>query len=329
MPSIPPVQAPEASGLVQVDRSSSGLPLLAVGDVVEASVLQSLDPERLLISLDQFVTVAAQSQLPLQAGDTVLLMVEEVRPKLVFRIAGGLEPEAEKITEYLRLQRSNPGALEELVSAVSERFDDESLGALQTLLNRENIQSLLNLMESIQLSRNSCAEGQFFRDYIGKLGLLWESDLRTALGSGEVGEKKSIKGLLLAISDELKGLTEEESAFDPAIREELKRLLKFTDASVKTIEANQVANVLAQETEGRYFFQIPFASPAGPHFADMLIEFEGKEKKGADHPAAAFYSFWTWTPSARFPCKPAWRRISLAAGSCAPGWKSVISFPRP
>ena len=96
--------------VLQIRLSHQPPPGLSVGQTVQARVLERLGDGRFVISVgDSHLTAEAESAL--QPGQAMALRVDSVSPRVLLSV---VSPPEERITaEYLRVFRSNPGALAE------------------------------------------------------------------------------------------------------------------------------------------------------------------------------------------------------------------------
>lgn len=285
MSHIPParntsISVPQPSS---IEQSSPGPPAVSVGDLLKVSVVKNLGGDRLLIRLNGSDPIRAESAAALRAGETVVARVEETRPLLLLSLVGRTAPETERTTEFLRFRRSNPEALTAMISRLSEALEPRNPASVFSLLSKENVRILLKLLEGIQLSSKTAQDPLFFKNYVENLGLLWENSLKRALKDGGIEpDRAGLKGALLRLSEELNSLSANKNLGAEASGR-LDALRKTAVESIKTIESEQVLNVVRQENENRYFFQVPLLLPSGPRQADILLEFErkpgGKEER--------------------------------------------------
>ncbi|OQA53941.1 MAG: Flagellar hook-length control protein FliK [Candidatus Omnitrophica bacterium ADurb.Bin277] len=279
MPYISPPRNALISRSSSVEKSMPGAPAISVGDLLEATIVKNLGGDQLLIRLNGSDTIRAESAALLRAGETVTVKVEETRPLVVLSLVDSAAWEPEPVTELLRFQRSHPGALLSMISELPEALESKSFASFFSLLSKENVQTIIKLLEAIQLSAKTAQNPLFFKNYVENLGLLWESSLKKALRDGGIEPGRAgLKGALLKLSEELSALSaNKDIGADALVR--LDALRKMTAGSIRTIESEQVMNVLYQENENRYLFQVPFLLASGPRMADISLEFEGKGNK--------------------------------------------------
>ena len=270
-----------SSKVLQVEKSFSTASGITLGDVLEATVLKNLGEGKLLIRLGGADTVTAESSVALRAGDTVSLQVEQLRPSLVLSVVGQSLAETEKVAEALRLQRANPGALLNMIVELLGKLSAKALTPYLSLLNPSHLKTMKELLETLSLSSRTAQGDQFVKNYITNLGLTWENALRKALTDTTIDPSRGgLKAALLALSAELKNISGQEQNLPGEVLKGLKSLEQLAAASVRTIESEQVVNVVSQENDSRYLLQIPLQFPSGTRTADLSIEFEGKDNEG-------------------------------------------------
>ena len=268
------------SKILHVEKSFSGTTGISIGDLLKATVVKNIDGDQLLIRLNDSDVIPAKSAVALQVGETMTVKVEQLRPSLTLSIISQNLPETEKVGEYLRLQRANPTALVNMISELSARLNADSLSPFLPFHSHSNLKNILKLLEALSMSKKTAGSNQFIRDYVGNLGLSWESSLKKALTGAQVDPAKSgLKGALMTLAEECRLLTANGGLIETDILTKLKAVEQMTLSSIRTIESEQVVNVLSQENEGRYLLQIPLQFPSGARTADLCIEFEEKGKK--------------------------------------------------
>ncbi len=269
------------SKVLQVEKSFPTSSAITVGDVLEALVLRNLDEGKLLIRLGGSETMQAESTVTLRAGDSVFVKVEQLRPSLVLSLVDQKLVETEKVMEFLRLQRANPGALPNAIVELSERLETPAFAPLLSLLNQANLKTLRGLLATLSLSKATGQDKQFIQNYISNLGLTWESNLKKALIESNVDfTKSSLKAALMALAEEIRADANSIGFLKAEAFAGLKALEQLASSAVKTIESEQVLNVVSLENDNRYLLQIPLQLPTGHRTADLCIEFEQKTNEG-------------------------------------------------
>jgi hypothetical protein len=122
--------------------------------------------------------------------------------------------------------------------------------------------------------------------------MLMESGVKKALlAKGERGVHNSsaprgMKGLLHRLAEKLSALLGED-ALPGEIRLSLQQLQTAAEKTVRTIENQQILNVMLRETENTALLQIPLFFPGGMKLAEILI----REDDHADSAAGDRHSF--------------------------------------
>jgi hypothetical protein len=258
--------------LLHLQKKIDSLPPLRVGEIVEAEIVERQGERTFLISFKNR-SVSADSEIPLRVGEKRSVRVEQVSPRVLLRVLQNEKSENLKFADFVKYISTNPKALLDLFVEGNSRFSPENLGELATLLEKKDIDTLQKLIQSMTMSKGSLNDG-FFKDYIYNLGYLMEKKLAEALEK-KFGRAKNIarasdniKGLLSKISDKVDMLM--MNARHPGAE----RLAQFLNSSLKTIEAHQVVNVLLQENENEYMFQIPVLLPEQLGMAEIYVKFD-------------------------------------------------------
>ena len=182
VPPIAPVSGPSTEFQLQIPQGQPALPGLSIGDVLEARVLQRVDPRRVVLSLHGR-ELAARTEAPLSTGETLRLRVEGLNPSVVLGLVGKVEDEAAVAARYGKLFRSDPRALTRALAELAEALEPGAPGERATLPGGPagRIPAILG---SLLGTRESLRDGLFVRNFIHSLGLLMEGDLRRALKTG-------------------------------------------------------------------------------------------------------------------------------------------------
>ena len=256
---------------LHLQNKTDSLPPLVVGEIVEAEIVERQGERTFLISFKNR-SVSADSEIPLRVGEKRSVRVEQLSPRILLRVLQNEKSESLKFADFVKYIGTNPKALLDLFVEGNVRFSPENLGELATLLGKEDVETFQKLIQSMTLSKGNLTDG-FFKDYIYNLGYLMEKELAEALEK-KFGRAKNmacasdnIKGLLSKIADKLDMLM---NARHPGAG----RLSQFINSSLKTIEAHQVVNVLLQENENEYMFQIPVLLPEQLGLAEIYVKFD-------------------------------------------------------
>ncbi len=297
MPSVTPatISLLPTSQAAETSKGAVCLPVLSRGEVLTAEVARKLDGGRFLLTLKNAL-VSADSEVPLKPGQKLLVRVEQVQPRILLSVAANDAPETAMINGYLKLHRAAPDSLAALMREAGIFLNSKNLGELTRYLSAKNVEGILSLIQKMILSPENLKDPLFLKQFVSGLGLLWESDLRKLLqdSSGDTGTKEqrnTIKGLLMELSADLASIPGEEVPLNSKTGRALSRLADFVDRSIKSIEAQQVINVLAQEKGSPYILQIPLPPSEGPGTGDIFIEFDEKAsgKEGGSRYAVVIF----------------------------------------
>ena len=260
-------------------QSKNSIPFsgISIGEILEAGVIEKMGDQKTLITL-KGVTMQADSEVHLNAGDKIQVRVETLHPQLVLRIMERGYSEGSNLADYLRWHRSNPDALSHMMTEAMRQFNSANLGKLLRYLPGEDLQKISTLLKSLLFSTETKGSN-FLRDYLSKLGLIMESQLRkVAEGRSDIGNgdlhAESLKGLLTELSSDLRNLLADKDAIDGEERIKLASFSKYVDSSIKTIESHQIINLILQEAENKYLFQIPILFPDGVRKGDIFVEYD-------------------------------------------------------
>jgi hypothetical protein len=258
-------------------KNSIPFPEISIGEILEAGVIETMKDQKTLITL-KGVTMQADSEVHLNAGDKIQVKVETVHPQLVLRIMEGGYSEESNLADYLRWHRSNPDALSHMMTEAMRQFNSANLGKLLRHLPGADFQKIFTVLKSLLYSTETKGSN-FLRDYLSKLGLTMESQLgkvvegRSNIGEGDL-QAESLKGLLTELSSDLHNLLMNKDALDGEESIKLASLSKYVDSSIKTIESHQIINIILQEAENKYLFQIPIVFPDGVRKGDIFVEYD-------------------------------------------------------
>ena len=266
-------------------KNSVPFPGISIGEILEAGIIEKIDDQKMLITL-KGVTMQADSEVHLDAGDKIQVKVETLHPQLVLRVMESGYSEASNLTDYLRWHRSNPEALSHMMTEAMRQFNSADIGKLLRYLPGEDIQKIFTVLKSLLYSTETKGSN-FLKDYLGKLGLTMESQLRDVVeGRATIGDgylpAENLKSLLADLSSDLHNLLMKDDSLEGEERKALASLSKYVDSSVKTIESQQIINIILQEAENKYLFQIPFVFPNGVRKGDVFVEYDRHSKKEGD-----------------------------------------------
>jgi hypothetical protein len=266
-------------------KNSIPFPGISIGEVLEAGVIEKIDDQKMLITL-KGISMQADSEVRLNTGDKIQVKVETLHPQLVLRIMESGYSEESSLADYLRWHRSNPEALSHMVTEAMRQFNSADLGKLLRYLPGEDLQKIFTMLKSLLYSTET-KDSNFLKDYLSKLGLTMESQLRDVVeGRANIGDgdlrAENLKSQLTELSSDLHNLLMNQDSLDVEERKALASLSKYVDSSIKTIESHQIINIILQEAENKYLFQIPIVFPDGVRKGDIFVEYDRHSKKEGD-----------------------------------------------
>ncbi len=279
---IPTISSHKLNQAQFYNNSSTPFPGMSIGEILEAGVIEKIDDQKMLITL-KGVSMRADSEVHLNAGDKIQVKVETLHPQLVLRIVEGGYSEESGLADYLKWHRSNPEALSYMMTEAVRQFNSADLSKLLRYLPGADFQKIVSLLKSLLFSTETKGSN-FLRDYLGKLGLTMESQLRNVIEGrsnidGSDLQPENLKGLLTELSSDLHNLLMSKDSLEGEEQKALASLSKYVDSSVKTIESQQIINIILQEAESKYLFQIPIVFPDGVRKGDIFIEYDRHSKK--------------------------------------------------
>ena len=260
---------------------STALPL-SVGQVVEAIVAEKAGPSRFVLATKDN-SFLANSDLPLNKGEKLMVRVEQLSPQIVLRAINRQEASSLIVAEYTSTYRSNPDALKDMFTIGKDILNQKSLIDLLPEKTKESIRNIIKIMDASVFSTATMKNPLFVKEYVSNLGLLLEYSLRKMIQEkGENGNPKpveTLKGLLMKLSEELKPQLMAENIAGKENAQKVAQLAKFTETAIKTIESQQVINVSYKTNDSSYVLQIPILFPEGIKTGELFIETE-KEGEG-------------------------------------------------
>jgi hypothetical protein len=253
-------------GEISSDWRNTTLPPLALGQEIDAVVLEVLSDGRILVDLGA-AAVEAESPSDLTAGQHLRLRVEQLQPQLVLYITE-IEPTIE--VEGARLLRAHLPAhadagelLEQLIARLEIESATEPVSPTLAKL-RESIARLLpdGAPPAPEQLRNLFQNGGIY--YEPKLfhAARHEAQALRQIADGD------LKGLLLSAMKEAEAGAH-SADFKSAI-----------GAQLNNLETQQAVNLLAQLDGGAFQFQIPFFS--GTRFSTAALSVERDGRGAAD-----------------------------------------------
>ncbi len=252
-----------------------------------ALVVQKSDNHEVL--LDTGVgTLLAKSNLALKIGDTLLLKVDETQPNIILNLMPTADEDSLHIRNNLALFRTIPQGMVNLIKNGLEFFQGD-IQNLLPFLEKAELDSLQSRINSMIFSEKSLDNPLFFKQFIINIGFLIEKSLKKSLSVSLEEEKslsqtsnKSLKCLLSHLSSRLHLFLSDKagSDFDSQLLNSLENLARYADSSLETIYNQQVVNVIGQEEDQSYYFQIPIKSFDNDlRTADLFINLKDKNAR--------------------------------------------------
>jgi hypothetical protein len=276
---FPPVLKPLIDPVMQIKLSHQPSTGLSVGQTVEARVLDRLGDGRFVINVGES-HLTAEAESALQPGRTMTLRVDSLSPRVLLSV---VSPPEERITEeYLRVFRSNPGALAESLGELGRILGDSRASELTRLVGGDHLKAILDGLGSAALGREQLERGFSIRSAIRSLGLMLESDLRAALENPDADPGSSAANLKTALMRALEEMRANlaSAGLDSADRKAMRELIPVLERAVRSIESQQVLNVHFQETEGKVLVQVPVLLPGLMGKANIFIHGEEGQAGG-------------------------------------------------
>jgi hypothetical protein len=276
---------PQPAAPIQGGAKTSGVTPLAslvIGESLDVRVIDCSCNNKVLLQIRNS-TLVADSPLPLQIGNKLTVRVDQLNPNIVLRIIGSEDPDTAKVNEFVKLYRSNPGAMKDMVVTAKSIFNSENLKELSNYISPRDIQTIHKVLDRIIISRANVTNPLFPQDVVRALGLMFERKLMKALSDPSLLEKENngqnLKESLLKLSSDLQTTQTSFDFPEAETKQRLENLSSFADRALTVIESLQVVNVLAQEQDGLCLFQIPFQLPDGIRIQDVFIE-KDREQSG-------------------------------------------------
>ncbi len=253
-----------------------------LGESLDVLVLNNTPGNKALLQIKN-ATLTAESPFPLPIGEKLTVRVDQLKPSVILRVINRDEGESLRINEFLKFQRSNPGALKDLIVAARTLFSGDTLKNLSEYLPEKDLQGMLKTFDQILISKDNISNPLFLKDFIIALGLTGERRLLKALSESVVPEDRktalTFKEILLKLSSDLLSLQTLPEDMEPEARQQIRQFSNFAEQATKVIESLQVVNILAQEQDGFFTLQVPLQLPDGIRMQDIFIETDGKKNE--------------------------------------------------
>lgn len=274
------------SSTLEISRTNLPLSNIMPGETLALSVIEKISLNKYLLTLKD-VSFTATSEIPLKAGDKLLVKVQNVHPQIILNLVDGQKQNTDaKINESLLQWRSSPESLGRLLSQVAEFSALVQSGDLPPGITQKDIDSLMKIFTHITYSSETKTNPLFVKDFVSSLGLLLENDLAKmvsrSLKDGAQVLTENLKASLLKLSAAVTEALKDAPKLDSHATARLVNLSLFTAEALKTIEARQAVNVIYQQNESGLYLQIPLAMGGMLRQADIFIT---PDDKNADAPA--------------------------------------------
>ncbi len=256
-------------------RDPAVLSLFSVGEEVTIAIGQRISARQYLVTVKDRM-ILADSEAPLQAGKELRVRVDQQHPRMVLRILSENSAPRNVFTDSLRFFRANPQGLLASLTQAEGLLTQAILDPRMSLLLPDDIRILLPLIQTLRYSQSTLGNRDYLLDYVNELGMLIESDVKKALltkderGLRNKGTACGVKGFLYRLAEKLNTLLGDVSLSDD-IRLSLQQLQESAEKTVKTIENQQILNVMLRETEHASLLQIPLLFPGGVKLAEIFI----------------------------------------------------------
>lgn len=250
------------------------IPSLVLGESLNALVLSSSIERKALLQIKNS-TVLADTPFPLQNRETLTVRVDQLYPTIVLRIITRDDAEISKIHEFLKLYRSNPGALKDMIGSVNDLLRGDNLRELGNYLSKKDILNFFRILNQIIVSKDNMKNPLFLKESIVALGLTDERRLMKALSDPAILKDNKIsltlKQILMKLSSKLSPIQIASDHTDLDIQK-IGQFSSIADHAATVIETLQIVNIMAQEQDGLFVLRIPFQFPDGIRTQDIFIE---------------------------------------------------------
>jgi hypothetical protein len=282
----------DPSLVVQSSKPPTEAFTISRGDVLRALIVQKLNNNEVLLETNG-TTILAESNLSLNVGDTLQLKVVETHPRVILSLTFYPDGEEVYFKNNLAVFRSFPQGMLNLVKEGLELLQGD-LQALSPFVEKVDRNAFQNIINSLIFSEKSLDNPLFLKQFITNMGYLIENSLgkyaersmEKEEGLGKAADK-SLKKLLSHFSSRIQLLMADsaDSKGDPKFLDSLKSLSNYVDSSLDTIYNQQVVNVMSQEENQGYYFQIPIKYTDDLRIADLYINLTDRKaikNKGND-----------------------------------------------
>ncbi|OPY83194.1 MAG: hypothetical protein A4E70_00367 [Syntrophus sp. PtaU1.Bin005] len=281
-----PPGSPDSPVLTHSRQAADETLSLSKGDVFRAQVVRKLSSHEILIETGRGM-LSAQSNHSFNRGDSMLLKVEELQPQILLSLVQSSEEAFHPAKSNLAMFRSSPDSLFNVIRNGLALCDGD-LHSLLPFLEKAEADSLQRMLSSLVYSEKSLNDPLFIKQFIINLGFLVEKSLRR-FSSGYTEKEddlrnssaKTLKDLLSRLSVRMRPLLSGAtgSELNPGLLKALENLVTYADDALEAIYNHQVINVIGQEEEQGYYFQIPVKSSEHLTMADLFVDLKGQKSK--------------------------------------------------
>lgn len=263
-----------------------GLPLLSIGERVEALVLEVREKGLLLLDIGGN-RVLAETKQPLDEGARFAARVVRNSPQIVLQVLAGDAPAGqESLPESLGMFRSRPGLLGDMfrqLSSLVESLADSVPGDLypQTTAARGSLQGLLSSLIFGSGTKPSAGAGEAQAGPAPTAD--GEGSPAVQLPDGGRAPERAAQGTLRESLVRLAEAAERElAAMDAGApgRKSLEQAASTARSALETLDVHRDVNILSRREGGPFVVQVPAAFPGGIRVQDLFLYPEGGQDGG-------------------------------------------------
>jgi hypothetical protein len=266
---------PSLSPLPRGSSPGGDLPLAFVrGERIEATVLNQIDPRRVLLRI-QNREIVAETDLSLPRQETLAFIVEETRPNILLRPVPPEDSGENSVAVLLKRRMAaslSSGAGEEVLPLPAKAQAGGNVVWLQPQL-----QPLARFLQASALSPPFAGIREDPARILQGSGLFLENKIGRLIREGREEQldevlKQDLKGLLLTAG----------AALNPASEDCPKDLLPGVERALEKIELFQLLNLRQADPARNFFFQIPLWFGGNLRFVEMNLSLPDKEDSAGD-----------------------------------------------
>lgn len=245
---------------------SAPMPPLAIGEVVEATVVAKQDGKfRIAV---KGVYMEASSELPLAEGQKITVQVGRLHPQILLVPVNGEERDLQpRINDLVRNFKQEPNVLENTFASGRDMLSPARIDRCRNLMPGTDLLAIRERLLSLLFSRET------LEDYAGRLGLLHER----AIAEGKGGDD-NLKAMLIKLQEDIEKIISRGGTIAP----EVAGLQDFAASAIGRIETLQAVNLLSAAQDGLFFFPFPYLARhdeirTGEFFASRKEAAQGRE----------------------------------------------------